>query len=305
MDAKVTVGIPVFNGAATLRRAVESILHQTYRGCIIHISDNCSSDATETVGRALAAAHGIIRYTRHAVTALPTGNFHFLLSEAKTPYFMWLAAEDYAEPSYVERALARLEADPSLVACAGRVRFVRPDGAMRIGRGTYPLLADPVTNLAVFLSTPVENARVYALYRTAPLQRAFPRTHFYASDWAAAGTLVYGKHAEIPEVLTVRDETPRDTYFRAVPAANRGPLARIFPLLPLTGDLLLRQRVPPRLKILKALLYINIEQHFATMAVRHPAYSARTARLREFWRRYVGWRLQTLPPESPGPSAPA
>jgi hypothetical protein len=31
--------------------------------------------------------------------------------------------------------------------------------------------------------------------------------------------------------------------------------------------------------------------------VLHPAYSARTARFREFWRRYVGWRLQTVPPE--------
>ncbi len=33
----VTVGVPVFNGGSTLRWTVESVLHQTYRGYVVHI----------------------------------------------------------------------------------------------------------------------------------------------------------------------------------------------------------------------------------------------------------------------------
>ena len=88
-----------------------------------------------------------------------------------------------------------------------------------------------------------------------------------------AGTLLSGKHEEIPEILMFRDETPSINYVQQVRQDNRGTVGRIFPLMPMTKDLLLRQRIPLDLNIIRALIKINLELHCRYMAVFHPCYA--------------------------------
>ena len=291
MAIQVTVGVPVYNGGLTLQRAVESILHQTHPHCLIHISDNGSTDTTAAVGQALAAAHSTVTYTRQPTNLGPSPNFRFLLQQATTPYFMWLAADDVLEPTYIERMLAVLESDSGLVTCVSQVRFERPDGSSRLAGGSYPLQGDIVANLVAYLLNPHDNARVYGLHRTLPLQRAFPTSHFLIGfDYALmAGTLLYGRHAEVPDVLMVRDDTPLQAYMVQIRRHARWWLERVIPLLPMTIDLLFRQRIPLRPPVLKALLYANLVLHFEYAQAFHPRY----ARLEPFVRRHLMWRLET------------
>ena len=289
---QVTVGVPVYNGAATLRRAVESILRQTHQGCLIHISDNGSTDATGEIGQALAAAHATVTYTRQPTNLGFSPNFRFLLQQAQTPYFMWFAADDCLEPTYVERMLAVLESDPGVVTCVSRVLFVRPDGGSQLAGGTYPLQADTVTNLVAYLSNPDDNARVYGLHRTGPLQKAYPRADSNFFDWTLmAGTLLYGRHAEVAETLVVRDKTPHQAYMNLIRRDARWWLERVIPLLPMNLDLLFRQRIPLRWPVLKALLYLNIRLHFTYARAFHPCY----AKLERFLDRHLLWRLAQRP----------
>lgn len=291
-ESTVTVGVVVFNGALTLRRAVESILNQSYRGFVIHISDDASTDTTAEVGRSLAAEHSTVVFTQQSRNLGPANNFRFLLERANTEYFMWLAADDYLEPTYLARTITILDADPALVACVSRVRFVKPDGSSRLAEGTYPLLTDPATNLAVYLSQPNDNSRLYALYRTGPLRKAFPRSHFHAFDWSAvAGTLLYGKHAEVADVLMVRDESPIEHYMKSVRVDNSRGITRLFPLAIMTYDLLLRQRIPLNYPILKALLRLNVELHFDYMRMFHPRYMRMTRYIWSMWYKYLSARL--------------
>jgi len=290
---EVTVGVPVYNGAATLRRAVESIVRQTHTACVIHISDNGSTDATGEVGPALAAEYPTVSYTRQPTNLGPSPNFRFLLRQAKTEYFMWLAADDYLDPPYVERMLAVLEADPGLVTCVSHVLFVRPDGGSRLASGTYPLQADTVTNLATYLTEPTDNARIYGLHRTQALQWAYPAGDFLiAWDWALmAGTLLHGRHAEVPETLMVRDETSVQDYMIQIRRHARWWLERVIPLLPMTLDLLFRQRIPRRAPVLKALLFTNISMHFKYAQEFHPRY----AKIQPVLHRHLLWRLEAKP----------
>jgi glycosyltransferase involved in cell wall biosynthesis len=291
-DVRVTVGVIVFNGALTLRRAVESILNQSYRGFVIHISDDASRDASAEVGKSLAAEHSTVVFTQQPRNLGPANNFRFLLERASTEYFMWLAADDYLEPTYLARMITILDADPSLAACVSRVCFVKPDGSRRLSEGTYPLLADPATNLAVYLSQPNDNSRLYALYRTGPLRDAFPRSHFHGFDWAAvAGTLLRGKHAEVADVLMVRDATPIEHYVKSVRVDNPWGITRLFPLAIMTYDLLVRQRVPLKSPIMKALVYLNVEHHLLYMRMFHPRYMRMTRYMWSMWYRYLGSRL--------------
>ena len=302
LGARVTVGIPVFNGAATLRRTVESVLAQTHRVAVVHISDNASTDETPEIAQALADGHETLLFTRHAASLGMSGNFGFVLQRAETEYFMWLAADDTIEPTYVERMLEALEADPHLVACVSRARFATPDGTIRPVSGTYPLLADPVANLAAYLSDPSDNTRIFGLYRTRPLQLAFPSRYFHAYDWAiAAGTLLHGRHMEIPEFLMIRDETPSGAYVKAVRRDNPSTLGRLFPMLAMTMDLVRRQRIPLRWPIIKALLRINLEHHRTYALVYHPRYGKAVD---PFLRKYVLWRLETPRPPRRADPAP-
>lgn len=301
MQSGVTIGIPVFNGARTLRHAVASALAQTCPADVIHISDNASTDATPEIARALAVQDRRVRYTRHAASLGLSGNFGFVLRQAATNYFMWLAADDRIEPTYVERMREALDADPGLVACVSLARFVRPDGSERMVDGTYPLLSDAAANLATYLSAPCDNTRIFGLYRTAALRDAFPPRHFHAYDLAvAAGTLLHGWHRELPEILMVRDETPSVAYVKNVRQENRSRFGvrRLFPLLPLTAFLVRRLRIPLRRPVLKALLKINLEAHLNYAGYNYPRYGATVGSL---LRRHVLWRLELPRPRSGDP----
>jgi glycosyltransferase involved in cell wall biosynthesis len=305
MPALITAGVPVYNNGATLTRAVESLLAQTLPPVRIEISDNATSDSTEQVGRALAAQYPCVHFTRQPANLGPPGNFSFVLQRAETPYFMWLAADDYILPSYLEKTSGYLDAHPDVTTCVSQVQFTQKGEPHGLASGGWPLQDDTSANLAKYLDNPGANARLYGLHRTEVLRRAFPPGRFHAYGWAVmAGTLLSGKHEEIPEVLMFRDETPRINYVRQVRQDNPRAFGRIFPLMPMTKDLLLRQRIPLDLKIIRALIKINLDHHCWYMAEYHPFYA------KLIGKRIAGqlWRLEQKVAgrcaEAPDPSRP-
>ncbi len=66
MSASLDVIIPVFNGAATLERAVASILHQDFNIALrLFIVDDCSRDDSWSIACRLARSDRRISVTRH------------------------------------------------------------------------------------------------------------------------------------------------------------------------------------------------------------------------------------------------
>src|SRR5437867_3709976 len=51
MVAKISVGLPVFNGEAYLARALDSLIAQDFESFELIICDNASTDATESICR--------------------------------------------------------------------------------------------------------------------------------------------------------------------------------------------------------------------------------------------------------------
>jgi len=293
MNAKVTVGVPIYNGERTLRRCIDSLLAQTYPACVIHIADNGSRDGSRDVASAIIAEHPDVQLTSHPTNLGPAGNFGFLLRQAKTEYFMWLAADDWVAPDYVARMVEVLESRPDVVACAARVEFGRGEHS-RFSGGAYPLRHSIKENLAVFLSNPSDNARIYGLYRRAALVEAFPLRHFHAFDWAAtAGTLRFGKHEEVAETLTFRDDTPASEYLAAIQKDNPTRIGRMFPLLPMTCDLVRRQKIPLSFPIIAALINLNVDYSLAHAAYRANRLKRPLGFAHKFWKQRIGWRLGT------------
>src|SRR5437016_7899140 len=84
----VTVIIPTFNRSWGLRRAVESVLAQTYRQFQLMIVDDCSSDDTVAVVKSFADPR--ISYVRQPHNVGLSRNWGDGLRRCRTPYVCFL-----------------------------------------------------------------------------------------------------------------------------------------------------------------------------------------------------------------------
>lgn len=259
---RLTIGLPVYNGAATIAAALDSLLGQTLTDFDLVISDNGSTDGTQEICEAYAAWDERLRYIRQPVNLGPQMNFRFVLFEAQTPYFMWAAADDLWAPTFAARNIAALEADSGLVMSQSQVVFTERGVPTHLSTGTYPLQDTPRRNAARFFQNPADNSRFYGIFRTEALKRSYPTRPFHALDWAvSAGTLRFGKHHEISEPLMIRDSSDPASYERAVLADHRFLLWRIFPVLFMTRWLLIKRLVPVSPALLHRLFRLNIYMH--------------------------------------------
>lgn len=99
---KLTIGMPVYNGASTIRFALDSLLTQTYSEFVLIISDNASMDNTESICLEYQLKDQRVRYVRNLENIGPHHNFCKVLDEAETEFFMWAAHDDHWAKDYIE-----------------------------------------------------------------------------------------------------------------------------------------------------------------------------------------------------------
>jgi hypothetical protein len=117
--------MPVYNGAAHLAEALESVLCQTYANLEVVISDNASDDATPEIARRFAEADPRIRYLRNSTNIGLLPNFRRARDEARGKYFGWLDHDDLlSDPAYLSKAVAHLERHGDVALCDTWIRFV-------------------------------------------------------------------------------------------------------------------------------------------------------------------------------------
>lgn len=111
----VSIGMAVFNGAAHIREALDSLLAQTFSDFELIISDNGSTDGTAELCADYASRDARIRFTAQPTNLGPSRNFAFVLEAARAPFFMFAAHDDRWEPTFVARLLGALRAAPDAV----------------------------------------------------------------------------------------------------------------------------------------------------------------------------------------------
>jgi len=124
---KVCIGLPVYNGGRYLRRAIESILSQTYQDLELVISDNGSIDKTQEICESFRSADPRVRYYRSPVNNGAMWNFNRCVELSSGKYFKWHAHDDILEPTFIERCVERLEAEPDAVLCHTLSKVVDED----------------------------------------------------------------------------------------------------------------------------------------------------------------------------------
>jgi GT2 family glycosyltransferase len=310
--------MPVYNGAATIRAALDSLLAQTFQNFVLIVSDNNSSDSTEEICREYVSRDPRIRYVRQPKNLGLANNFRFVLFEATTPFFMWASANHLWEPNFVERTLNFLVSNPDYVCCQTRVLFITKQRETYFAMGTYALSGTWRENAERFFRNPACNSRFYGLFRTRVLRSVFPTRSFFAYDLAvSAGTIKFGKHAELPECLMIRDASAFAAYGRAARNDHSFVPRQLFPLLPMTIYCVRKGYLPWTFAGFDALFRLNLYITFAFGLLKFGAIGrryiqtdslsyavlGRCSRLRLPWynRLRKAWRAQDLQISAPIP----
>jgi glycosyltransferase involved in cell wall biosynthesis len=198
----VTIGIPTYNRASDyLSHALSSALNQTYHNLDIVVSDNCSTDFTETL--VIAHKDSRIRYFRQSTKLTPNDNFNFCLQQAKGSYFLLLHDDDLIDHDFVEVCMRALGSHSQTGVIRTGTRVI--DGAGRILRQSLNR-AGGVPTTDFFLAWFANRTAIFfcsTLYQTEALRRVggFGSKTNCFQDAAAAIQLAaqYGR-LDVPDI---------------------------------------------------------------------------------------------------------
>ena len=200
----VSVGIPTYNRRPLLERAIRSVLDQDYPELDLVVSDNASSDDSESALRALASADPRLRYERARENRGHAVNFRRVFELARGDYFMWLSDDDEITPGYIRRCVEELEADPGLVGVGGRGRYHREGEHVVLERAINLTSPRPSARVLRFYSQVTLNGALSSVWRRHELL-GIPFREVMAGDWVLVGALAArGRLRTLEDVNIVR-----------------------------------------------------------------------------------------------------
>jgi glycosyltransferase involved in cell wall biosynthesis len=120
--------VPAWKAAAFIVATLDALAAQTYENLEILVSDDASPDDTANLCERVAAGDARFRVIRQPRNLGWTGNVNALLREARGDYLVFAFHDDLPEPSYIERCVAALEANPRAILAFTDIAVVNQDG---------------------------------------------------------------------------------------------------------------------------------------------------------------------------------
>lgn len=200
---RVTIGIPTYNRATmTLPATLRSALAQSYSNVEIIVSDNCSTDETESVVRGFGSA---IQYFRQSENLGLNGNLNACVDRASGDYVLLLHDDDLIDPDFVEACMAAVSDSRSVGLIRTGIRIIRADGTTLFER---PNRATASTSMADLMFAWFRNETTQyccnTLYNTRALREigGFHSRHNLFQDALAQVKVaaMYG-HAHVRDVM--------------------------------------------------------------------------------------------------------
>jgi glycosyltransferase involved in cell wall biosynthesis len=111
----LTIGLPVRNGQRFLAEVLESVFKQEFADFRLVISDNASTDGTQSICEAAVARDTRVSYSRLESVLSISENFNRVANNVKTKYFKWIADDDLMDPAFFGECVSALEEDPGAV----------------------------------------------------------------------------------------------------------------------------------------------------------------------------------------------
>lgn len=297
--AKVSIGMPVFNGEKFIREALDSLLRQSFSDFELIISDNASTDGTERICREYAALDQRIRYIRQPTNIGAGFNFKFVLDEARSEYFMWAACDDVRSNDFVELNHKFLSENPEFVASTS------PNGFEGVELSQQCLIDFKLDgNLFERFTTFFNNCWIshgifYSLIRVNILRNCeVLGQSFIGSDWAINLYLASkGKLNRITEGHTIFGIKGVSSSSGAYKAFRNNHIERFVPLyrlsiyvIKLTSSFTARQKLRIAIILIKLNILANYHQIFELLYLPYCKYIKPVVRLNSSRGNHAGYK---------------
>lgn len=111
----VSINITTYNRCEKLKKALDSVVNQTYKNLEIIIADNHSEDGTEELCREYAAKDSRIKYFRHDENIGMTQNCNFTVRQTTGDYRYGLCDDDWIDLDCIEKSIEFANSHPDYV----------------------------------------------------------------------------------------------------------------------------------------------------------------------------------------------
>ncbi|MCP5410315.1 MAG: glycosyltransferase family 2 protein [Chromatiaceae bacterium] len=233
----LSVGLPVYNGEKWIAEAIDSILVQNVEDLELIISDNASTDRTESICRAVAARDSRVRYYRNNTNIGLYRNFDRVFELATGKYFKWAADSDICLEGFFEKCVAVLDARDDVVLAYPRTLLLLwgPDGEEVVSEYINNLNIEddrPSDRFRKYLDRERINNVMHGVIRASALRKTSLIRPLPGSDISMIAELsLLGKFIEIPEPLFARRFDPETSSMlmnTSTASTRKVPLGRTF-----------------------------------------------------------------------------
>jgi polysaccharide pyruvyl transferase CsaB len=207
VPGRVTVVLPVYNGAAFLREAIDGILAQTHADLELVVVNDGSTDDSGGIADAAAALDSRVRVIHQANAQLPAALSRGI-AEATGEFVTWTSADNRMLPECLALLLDSLRRHPDWDMAYGNLRLIDETGRVSTGSREYESYQHPrgsgfvrlpahVLDLNVRPNNYVGAALLYRR-RVAALLGDYDRRRFVVEDydyWMRVNALMTLRHA--------------------------------------------------------------------------------------------------------------
>jgi glycosyltransferase involved in cell wall biosynthesis len=177
--------MPVYNGEQAIGRSLDAVLAQTFVDFELIVSDNASTDETETICREYASRDPRIVYVRQPVNIGAAGNFKHVLAQARGEFFMWWASDDTRSDDFIELNTRFLEERPDYVASTSPNRMEEQMGS-KDNLVTFSMTGNVEDRFRLFFDNCWRSHGIfYSLIRTNCLRACTEvGADYFGADWS-------------------------------------------------------------------------------------------------------------------------
>jgi glycosyltransferase involved in cell wall biosynthesis len=210
--ARLTLGLPVYNGERFLAASLDALLAQTFTDFELIISDNGSTDATGAIARSYESSDARVRYIHHPRNLGLAFNHNFVIEQAHGEFFKWVSDDDLYAPNLLQWCIDALDSRPEIVLAHAWTALI--DDAGQITNALeYPLttdVPDVVERFRSVLYTPGPgHDDIYGVIRMSVLRQIAPHgSHHLADRTFVADLALHGPFHNVPDFLFFRRARP-------------------------------------------------------------------------------------------------
>ena len=188
---RVSVCLPVYDGADYVADAIRSVLRQSWADLELLVQDNCSTDATPAVLESFHDARMSVE--RNASNIGLVGNINRAIERSRGEYVHLLCHDDVLAPTCLEEQVRFLDAHPSVAAV-----FTWTDAIDATGKSRGPMFLDRLVPQPEVLSPREAAVFLYGKGCTPHISTAMiRRAALTPFDASFKGCLDWAKWAEI------------------------------------------------------------------------------------------------------------